>query len=129
MLISFRIDWVDLLAVQGTLKKLLQHHMSKASILWCSAFFLVQLSNSHKTNGKTIALAIWTVGKVMSLLLNAVKVCHCFPFKEQVSFNFMTAVTIHSDYGAKKIKSVTASTFSPSTCHEVMGPDVMILVF
>ena len=67
VLISFRIDWFDLLAVQGTLKKLLQHHISKASILWCSAFFLVQLSNSHKTNGKTIALAIWTfVGKVMS---------------------------------------------------------------
>ena len=66
-LISFMIDWFDLLAVQETLKRLLQHHISKASILWCSAFFLVQLSNSHKTNGKTIALAIWTfVGKVMS---------------------------------------------------------------
>ena len=70
-LISFRIDWFDLLAVQGTLKRLLQHHSSKASILWHSAFFVVQLSHPHMTAGKTIALTIWTfVGKVMSLLFN-----------------------------------------------------------
>ena len=70
-LISFRMDWVDLLAVQGTLKSLLQHHSSKSSILWCSAFFTVQLSHPHMTTGKTIALTRWTfVGKVMSLLLN-----------------------------------------------------------
>ena len=70
-LISFRMDWLDLLAVQGTLKSLLQHHSSKASILWCSAFFTVQLSHSYMTTGKTIALTRWTfVGKVMSLLLN-----------------------------------------------------------
>ena len=70
-LISFRMDWLDLLAVQGTLKGLLQHHSSKASILWCSAFFLVQLSHSYITTGKTIALTRWTfVEKVMSLLLN-----------------------------------------------------------
>ena len=70
-LISFRMDWLDLLAVQGTLKSLLQHHSSKTSILQCSAFFIVQLSHPHMTNGKTIALATWTFGgKVMSLLFN-----------------------------------------------------------
>ena len=70
-LISFKIDWLDLLAVQGTLKSLLQHHSSKASILWCSAFFVVQLSHPYMTTGKTIALTRWTfVGKVMSLLFN-----------------------------------------------------------
>ena len=70
-LISFRIDWLDLLAVQGTLKSLLQHHSSKASILLCSAFFVVYLSHSYMTTGKTIALTRWTfVGKVMSLLFN-----------------------------------------------------------
>ena len=70
-LISFRVEWLDLLAVQGTLKSLFQHHSSKASILWCSAFFIFQLSHPHMTTGKTIALTRWTfVGKVMSLLLN-----------------------------------------------------------
>ena len=70
-LISFRMDWLDFLAVQGTLKRLLQHHSSKASVLWCSALFIVQLSHPYMTTGKTIALTRWTfVGKVMSLLLN-----------------------------------------------------------
>ena len=70
-LISFRMDWLDLLAVQGTLKSLLQHHTSKESILWCSAFFIVQLSHQYMTNGKTIALTRWTfVGTVISLLFN-----------------------------------------------------------
>ena len=70
-LISFRIEWFDLLAVQGTLKSLLQHHSSKASVLWCSAFFMIQLSHPSMTTGKTIALTRWTfVGKVMSLLFN-----------------------------------------------------------
>ena len=70
-LISFRIDWFDLLAVQGTLKNLLQHHSSKASILWCSAFFIVQLSHPYMTTGKTRALTRWTdIGKVVSLLFN-----------------------------------------------------------
>ena len=70
-LISFRMDWLDLLAVQGTLKSLLQHHSSKASILQCSAFFTVQISHPYMTTGKTIALTRWTiVGKVMSLLFN-----------------------------------------------------------
>ena len=72
-LISFRMDWLDLLAVQGTLKSLLQHHSSKASILWCLAFFTVQLSHLYMTTGKTIALTRWTfVGRVMSLLLNVI---------------------------------------------------------
>ena len=70
-LISFRTDWLDLLEVQGTLKNLLQHHHSKVSVLWCSAFFIVQLSHPYMTTGKTIALTRWTfVGKVMSLLFN-----------------------------------------------------------
>ena len=70
-LISFRMDWLDLLAVQGTLKSLLQHHSSKASILWCSAFFIVQLSHPYMTTGKTIAFTRWTfVGKILSLLFN-----------------------------------------------------------
>ena len=103
-LISFRMDWLDLLAVQGTLKSLLQHHTSKASILWCSAFFTVQLSHSYMTTGKTIALTRWTfVDKVMSLLSNMLsRFGHNFSSKEQVSFNFMAAVTICSDFGAQK---------------------------
>ena len=76
-LISFRLDWLDLLAIQGTLKSLLQHHSSKASILWCSAFFTVQLSYPHMTTGKTIDLTRWTsVGKVMSLAVFYVRAFH-----------------------------------------------------
>ena len=86
-LISFRMDWLNLLEVPGTLKSLLQHHSSKASILWCSAFFRVQLSHPYMATGKTIALTRWTfVDKVISLLY--------FPSKEQASFNFTAAVTI-----------------------------------
>ena len=104
--ISFRIDWLDLLAVQGTLKSLLQQHSSKASILQHSAFFMVQLSDPYMTTGKTIALTRWTfVGKVMSLLFNMLsRVGHNFSFKEQASFNFMAAVTICSDFAAPKYK-------------------------
>ena len=92
-LISFRIDWLDLLAVQGTLKSL-QHHSSKASILRCSAFFIVQFSHPYMTTGKTIALTRWTfVGKVIG---------HNFSSKDQAFLNFMTAVTICSDFGAPK---------------------------
>ena len=99
-LISFRMDWLDLLAVQGTLKSLLQHHGSKASILWHSAFFIVQLSYPYVTPGKTIALTRQMfVGKVMSLLFNML-VGHSFSSKEQASFNFMAAVTMCSDFGA-----------------------------
>ena len=105
-LISFRIEWLDLLAVQGTLKSLLQHRSSKASILWCSAFFIVQLSHPYTTTGKTIALTIRTfVGKVMSLLLSMLsRFDHSFSSKKQASFNFMAAVTICSDFGAQENK-------------------------
>ena len=90
-LISFRIEWLDLLAVQGTLKSLLQHHSSKASILWCSASFIVQLSHPHMATGKSTTLTRWTfVGEVMSLLFNMLSSGHCFSSKEQSSFNFMS---------------------------------------
>ena len=121
-LISFRMDWLDLLAVQGTLKSLLQHHSSEASILRHSAFFTVQLLHPYMTTGKTIALTRWTfVGKVMSLLLNMLArlVITFLPRSKQASFNFMAAVTICSDFGAHCFP----------ICHEAVGPDAMILVF
>ena len=101
-LTSFRIDWFDLLAVQRTLKSLLKHHSSKASILQCSVFFIFQLSHPYMTTGKAIALTRWTfVDKVISLFFKyAVLVGHSFSSKEQVSFNFMATVTICSDFGA-----------------------------
>ena len=100
-LISFRVDWLDLLAVQGTLKSLLQHHSSKASILRCSAFFAVQISHPHMTTGKTIALTRWTfVGKVMSLLLNMLSRLVITFLPRSKCLNFMAAVTICSDFGA-----------------------------
>ena len=101
-LISYRMDWLDLLAVQRTLKSLLQHHSSKASILWRSAFFIVQLSHPYMTTGKTIALTRRTfAGKVMSLLFNMLS---RFLSKEQTSFNSMAAITICSDFGVQKSK-------------------------
>ena len=106
-LISFRMDWLDLLAVQRILKSLLHHHSSKASILLCSAFFIVQLSHPYMTSGKTIALTRQTsVGKVMSPLFNTLSrfVTSRFSSKEQASFNFMDAVTTCSDFGAQKNK-------------------------
>ena len=106
-LISLRIDSFDLLAVQGTLKSLLQHLSSKASILWHSSFFIVQLSYPYMTTGKTIALTRWNfVSKVMSLLFNMLyKLVIAFlPRSKQVSFHFMVAVTICSDFGASKNK-------------------------
>ena len=104
-LISFRMDWLDLLAVQGTLKSLLLHHSSKASILQNSAFFIVQLSHQYTTIGKTIALTKWTlVGKLMSLLFNMLSKLVNFSFKEQEFFNFMAAVTICNDFGVPKNK-------------------------
>ena len=102
-MISFRIDWFDLLAVQGTLKSLLQHHSSKASILRCSASFIVQLSHPYTTTGKTIALTRWTfVSKVMTLLFNMLSrlVIAFLPR----SSNFMAAVTMCCDFGAQKNK-------------------------
>jgi len=130
-LISFRMDWFDLLAVQGTLKSLLQHHNSKASILWCSAFFMVQLSHPYMTTGKTMALTIQTfVNKVMSLPFNMLSrlVIAFLPRSKCLLISWLqspSAVILEP----KKIKSVTVSTFSPSICHEVKGPDAMILVF
>ena len=104
-LISFRMDWLDLLAVQGTLKRLLQHHSSKASILQRSAFFTVQLSHPYMTTGKTIALTRQTfVSKVMSLLFNMISRLVLTFLPTSKSFNFMAAVTICSDFGAQKNK-------------------------
>ncbi|CAI9156928.1 unnamed protein product [Rangifer tarandus platyrhynchus] len=122
------MDWLDLLAVQGTLKSLLQYHSSKASVLWRSAFFTIQLSHPYMTTGETIALTRQNfVGKVMSLLFNMLsRFGHNFSSKEQASFNFMAAVTICSDFGAPKM---TSATVSPSICHKLMGPNAMILVF
>ena len=127
-LISFRMDWLDLLAVQGTLKTLIQHHSSKASILQCSAFFIVQLSHLYMTTGKTIALTRWTfVGKVMSLLFNILfrLVIAFLPRNKHLLISWLqssSAVILEP----RKIKSLTVSS---SICHEVMGPDAMILVF
>ena len=105
-LISFRMDWLALLAVQGTLKNLLQHHSSKASILRHSAFFTVQLSHPYMTTGKTIALTRRTfVGKVMPLLLNMLcRLVITFLPRSKWSFNFMAAITICSDFGAPQNK-------------------------
>ena len=103
-LISFRIDWLNLLAVQGTLKSLLQHHSSKASVLRCSGFFIVQLSHPYMTTGKALALTRWTfVGKVMSLLFNKLSRLVITFLSRSKHLNFMSAVTIFSDLGAKKI--------------------------
>ena len=104
-LISFAIDWLDLLAVQGTLKSLFQHHSSKASILWWSAFFIVQLSHPYMTTGKTIALTRWTfVGKVMPLLFNMLSRLVIAFLPRSNCLNFMAAVTICSDFGAPQNK-------------------------
>ena len=105
-LISFRIDWFDLREVQGTLKSLLQHHSLKASVLRCSAFFMVQLSHSYVTTGKTIALTRWTfVGKIMALLFNMLsRLVIAFLPRSKHLFNFMAAVTICSDFGAPQNK-------------------------
>ena len=130
-LISFRIDWLDLLTVQGTLKRLLQHHSSKAPIFRCSAFFTVQLSHPYMTTGKTIALTRWAfVGKVMSLLYNMLSrlVITFLPKSKCLLISWLqspSSVILEP----KKIKSDTVSTVSPSISHEVMGRDAMILAF
>ena len=130
-LISFRMNWLDLLAVQGTLKSLLQHHSSKASILQRSAFFTVQLSHPYMTTGKTIAPTRRTlVGKVMSLLLNMLSrlVITFLPKSKCLLISWLqspSSVILEPP----KIKSDTVSTVSPSISHQVMGPDAMIFVF
>ena len=122
------MDWLDLLAVQSTLKNLLQHHRSKALILWCSAFFIVQLSHPYMTTGKTIALTIWIfVDNVMSLLFNMLSrlVITFFPRSKCLLISWVqspSAVILEPP----KIKSATVS---PSICHKLMGQDGMILVF
>ena len=130
-LTSFRMDWLDLLAVQGTLKNLLQHHSSKASILRCSAFFTVQLSHPYMTTGKTMALTRWTfVGKVMSLLFNMLfrLVITFLPRSKHLLMSWLQSPSAVI-WDPPKIKSATVSTVSSSICHEVMEPDAMILVF
>ena len=130
-LISFRMDWLGLLAVQGTLKSLLQHHSSKASILQCSAFFTVQLSYPYTTIGITIALTRRTfVGKVISLLFNMLSrlVITLLPRSKRLLISWLqspSAVILES----RKMKADTVSTVSPSISHQVMGPDAMIFIF
>ena len=125
------MDWFDLLAVQGSLKSLLQCHSSKASILQRSVFFTVQLSHPYMTTGKTIALTRRTfVGKVMFLLFNMLSrlVITFLPRSEHLLISWLqspSAVILEP----QEIKSDTVSTLSPSICHEVMGPDAMIFVF
>ena len=129
-LISFRMDWLDLLAVQGTLKSLLQHPSTKASVLCHSAFFMVQLLHPYMTSGKTIALTIWTVvGKVISLLFNMQSrfVVAFLPGSKHILFSWPQSPSVVI-LEPKNIKSVSVSTFSPSICHEVMGLDAMIFV-
>jgi len=129
--ISFRMDWLDLLVVQGTLKSLLQQPSSKASVLWGSALFIVQLSYPYMTTGNTIVLMRRTfVGKVMSLLFNMLSrlVIIFLPKSKHLLISWLqspSAVILEP----RKIKSATFYTVSPSICHEVMGPDAMILVF
>ena len=129
--ISFRMDWLDLLAVQGALKSLLQHHSAKALILQCSAFFIVHFSHPYMTTGKTITLTRWTfVGKVMSLLFNMLSrlVTAFLPRSKCLLISWLQsppAVILEPP----KIKSVSVSIVSPSICHEVIGPDATILVF
>ena len=130
-LLSFRIEWFYLLAVQGILKSLLQYHSSKSLILQHSAFFMVQLSHPYMTTGKTIALTMWIfVSKVMSLLFNMLSklVIAFLPRSKHLLISWLqspSAVILE----LKKMKSDTVSTFSPCTCQEVMEPDAMILVF
>jgi len=130
-LISFRMDWLDLLAVQGTLKSLLQHHSSKASILWCSAFFIVQLSHPYMTTGKTVTLTRQTcVGKVISLFFN--KLCRLviafLPRSKHFLISWLQSLsTVILE--PKKIKSVTFFIVSPYICHEVNGTECHDLSF
>ena len=133
-LISFRMHWLDLLAIQGTLKSL-QHYSSKASILWHSAFLIVQLSHSYMITGKTIVLAKWTfVGKVMCLLFNMLSrlVKAFLPRSNHLLISWLqspSAVILELPKRKSVTVSVTVSIVSPYICHNVMGPDAMILIF
>ena len=127
-LISFTIDWIDLLAVQGTLKSVLQHLSSKASIIWCSNSFMVQLSHPYMATEKNIALTIWTfVSKLMFLLFNMLSmfIIAFLPRSKRLLISWLqppSTVILEP----KKVKSLNIYIVSPSICHEVMGPDVMI---
>ena len=124
-------DWFDLLSVQGTLKSLLQYHKSKASVIQFSAFSMVQLSHWYMTAGKTIALTVWTfVGKVLSLLFNMLSrfVIAFFQGSKCLLLSWLQSPPTVI-LAPKKRKCLTASTFPPSICHEVMGPDAMIFIF
>ena len=129
------MDWLDLLAVQGTLKSLLQYHSSKALIIRCSDFCIVQLSHPYMSTGKTKALTRQTfVGKVISLLFKMLSrlVITFLPRSKFLFlgfFNFMAAGIIYRILESNKIKSLSVSIVSPSICHEMMGLDAMILVF
>ena len=129
-LTSVKIDWFDLLAVQGTLRSLLQHHSLKASILWHSAFFTVQLSQLYMTIEKTIALTIWpSVGRLMSLHFYTLsRFFVAFQPKRRHLISWLQSPSTEI-FEPKKRKSVLTFTFSLSICHEVMGPDATILVF
>ena len=124
---SFRMNWLDLLRVQGILNSLLQHHSSKASILWCSAFLIIQLSHPYMTTGKTIALTRWNiVGKVVSLLFNMLSrlVKIFLPRSKHLLISWLQS-PLEVILEPKKIKSLPVSIVSPSICHEVMGPDTI----
>ena len=130
-LMAFRIDWLDLLAVQGTLKSLLQHHSSKASVLQCSAFFIVQLSYPYMAIGKAIALTKQTfVGKVISLLSNMLYrlVTALLPWSKRLFTSWLQSPSAVI-FEPKKIKSLTVPIVSPSICQAVVGPDAMIFIF
>ena len=125
------MDWLDLLAVQGTLRSLLQHHSSKASVLRRSAFLTVQLSYPYMTTGKTIAWTRWTfVGKVISLLFNVLSrlVITFLPRNKWFLISWLQSPSAMI-LEPKNIKSITVSIVYPSVWHEAMGPDAMILVF
>ena len=130
-LISLRINWFDLFAVQRTFKNLHHCHSLKATFLQHSAFFMVQLSLPYITTGKTIILTIWSfVGKMMSLLLNTLSrfIIAFLPRSKHLLISWLQSLTTVI-LESKKTESVTASTFSPSVCYEVMEPNAMILVF
>ena len=130
-LISFRVDWFELLAVQGTLKSLFQHHSSKASILQHSAFFRVQLSHPYMTTRKTIALTRWTFVRKLKSLLFSMLSRLAIAFLPRSKHFFISWLQSPSAVVLEpmKIKFLTVSIVSPSICYEVMGLDAMILVF
>ena len=130
-LISLRIDWFYLLAVQGTLRSFLQHCNLKVSVLQCSAFFMVELSHPYMITGKTIALILWTlIGKVISLPFNMLSrfVIFFLPRSKHLLISWLQSPSAVVLEPKKKKRNLIVSIVSPSICHEVMGPDSMIFV-